>query len=235
MDDPSPDPMLVQSRGARVAKTLLWIGTIWLMGWIGMILHGAISWSNTLEGATSGAIQGAIVSPFLLIITLPAAFLGRLIGALRPLRKWRLGISLLFAALLPLWELGSALVDRVQPGRRFTKLTAVAFPKDAKMISCDFQGGGFADLTYSYVFTCPPGETERLIRELKLTKDRASPTSLGWTSGGAAMSGGRGPTEEVWSWATDYRGSPVRRGGPHYIELQTEETHTKVRLICGTI
>jgi len=201
-----------------------------------MILGGALRWTNPLSGAISGATDGLIFSPFLLIFTLPAGLVGWGIGAWRPLRKWRLALSLIFAAAMPLWTVAGIAIDRMQPGRPFTRLTKVAFPHDAAISEYHLEGGGLADLNYTYVFTCSPEETKRLILELKLTKNSDGGTSLGWSSGvGTKVGGGAWTIAEVWSFSRDFDSDPPGNGGAHFIELQTDTTRTKVRLICGTI
>ncbi len=221
-----------------MAKVLIWIGIIWLIGWIGMILCDAIRWSDPLAGALSGAIQGLFLSPFLLIVTLPAALLGWGIGSWRRLRPRRLALSFLFAAIVPLGQMGLELKARLQPGSRFTGLTGVAFPRDAKVSHCDLEGGGFADLSYTYVFTCSSAETDRLIRELMLTKSHDGGSSLGWSAGaGSTVSGDGGSwtVEEVWNFMRNFVPGESHPGGADFIELQTDASHTQVRLICGTI
>lgn len=242
MDDDAPtDPAAYQpplSRGSQVAKALGWTGIIWLIGWLGMIAEQSISWTDTWMGAMNGALIGAFISPFLLIITIPLGLVGLGVGSWRPLRKWRILLSLALPALFSCWGIVGRIVDRFQPERRFTSMTGVRFPDGAKILSAQFRGGLVADYNYTYVFTCPKEETTRLIRDLKLTKQESGSTSLGWSSGaGSRISPGEWTVEEVWSFSgfsTD-PGKREKAGRADFIELQTEATQTKVRLICGTI
>jgi len=229
----APDPP--QPRGKRVTKALIWIGMIWAITWSSMVLGGALQWTNPLSGAISGASEGLIIAPFLLIYTIPAGLIGWGIGSWRPLRSWRLALSLIFAAAMPLWTVAEIAVDRMHPDRPFTRLTKVAFPQGAAISECHLEGGGLSDLNYTYVFTCSPEETERLIRELKLTKNSDGRTRLDEPGVGTKVAGGTWIIEEVWSFDRDFDADPPGNGGAHFVELQTDSTRTKVRLVCGTI
>jgi hypothetical protein len=219
-----------------VPKVLIWIGMIWLITWSSMVLGGALQWTNPLSGAISGASDGLIIAPFLLIFTIPAGLIGWGIGSWRPLRNWRLALSLIFAAAMPLWTVAKIAVERMHPDRPFTRLTKVAFPQGATISECHLQGGGLADLNYTYEFTCSQAETERLIRELKLSKSDTGESFWGPSGAGSTVGGSGGwKIEEVWSFDRDFDSDPPDTGGAHYIELHTDTTRTKVRLICGTI
>ncbi len=219
-----PEP----SRSSRVLKVFFWIGTIWLAGWLGIIVTGAVSNTDVLQGAEMGAMNGIVLSPLMLIVTLPLGLLGWGIGTWNPLRRWRLWISLALPVLLPFSGIVGAAKDRLDPGRRFTRLTGVAFPASAKVVHWEFSGGGFADLLHTYELICTPEETDRLIRELKLAKNRHGMSSLGWSSGvGTVVGSGAWRIHEVWS------GNDA--GHADFVEIQLDASRTRLRLICGTI
>ena len=190
-----------------------------------MVLANAIHNTDTAKGAMIALIEGAFLSPFLLLVSLPLGLLGLKLGSLGRLRPHRVWISLLFANALWIFGIGSAIYDRANPERALKQWTNVNFPSDATLRSHFFFGGGFADDRHVFVFTCGPEETERLIRELQLaggllkdwqSEDRPEIAADGWV-----------PAER-W-YISDLAGSP------DYIELITDKTRTKVYLTFGQI
>lgn len=208
------DPRIGRS---SVGERFLWIGAIWVIAWSGMIAEGAMSSSDPSAGAKSFAMQGTIFAPFMLIVLVPVGLVGWWIGSRKRLRPWRWPISLILPVLLSFSGLVGGIGDRLDPGRRITRLTGVGFPDSAKLIKCEFSGGYLADLCYRYEFVCPRHETDRLIRELELTMRRQAPGSPAGRSGFVEV------------------GSASDVGHAGYVELHVDASRTRVLLICGTI
>ncbi|HEY1123005.1 MAG TPA: hypothetical protein VGE67_15440, partial [Haloferula sp.] len=94
-------------------------------------------------------------------------------------------------------------------------------PRDARIERCVF-ADGLVYWTKTYELTCPVAETDRLIREMKLTEDIASrgvATALGTTSKG-------------WIMTESWQGEGASWG--IWMEIQTDTTRTKLRMICRT-
>lgn len=202
-----------------------WVGWIWLIGFLGMMAEDVASGIMSLKRLPDGLFGSAIGSPFMLLVTIPVGALGLLVGSWRPFRRFQIHLSLLLPMLLCAISPVSIAWDRVFPGGRFERFTGVAFPADAKVenTTYDFGSGPFADRGYEYLFTCTAEETERLTRELKLTR-----VSLGAPKVGTADPEGRWIIEEIWT-ASD------RVGSADYLQLHTDATRTRVRISCGTI
>jgi hypothetical protein len=86
-----------------------------------------------------------------------------------------------------------------------------------------------ADTTDIYQFTCEPRETDRLIRDLGLKEEPDLGTSV---IGGPG--GGFSPTAAGWADPSRFR-SYAKLGKTDFLELFTDGTGTRVRIIYGTI
>ena len=193
-----------------------------------------MSYTDAAEGFMNGLMFGAFIAPFLLLYLVPLAAVGMLLGSWRPLRPWRrwLGLALPLAAILA--TVAPRVKDRLEPGRRFERLTGVAFPREARNLEVFWWGGLLADRTDTYTFDCPKAETERLIRELGLQRtefqDRVNesgpgpsfaPLERGW------------PNPELWRDPSPI-GPRTPPRGFHFLILFTDETHTRVHILYGT-
>jgi hypothetical protein len=218
MEDPVPQRIQKWNRS-------YWVGWIWLIGFLGMIAEEVASGIVSLKRLPDALIGSAIGSPFLLIVTIPVGALGWYIGSWGSLRRFQLHLSLLFPILYCAMDPVSITWDRVFPRERFERFTGVAFPTDAKVenTTYDFGFGPFADRGYEFLFTCTAEETERLTRELKLTRTRYGAPKIG-----TADPEGGWIIEEIWT-ASD------RVGYADFLQLHTDATRTRVRVSCGTI
>lgn len=207
-----------------------WIATIWLIGWLGIITKQAVSHGSPVEGIKMGAFVGAIVSPFLLILTLPLGLLGWKLATWKPLRRNRLAISLLLPVLFSFMGAAGTAWDRVYPQKRFKSFLGVNFPAGTKMEQCWYEGTLlFADKRFTFEFECSPEETARLIQELKLSNTGASSTKFtGAVKGGWLV-------EEIWSGISLDDGRKGKIGHADYVELHTDSTRTHVYIVAGTI
>ncbi len=121
-------------RRARRWWLASWIACVWLIGWCGMIVAEAVSWTDTRAGVMNGLTVGGILSPFLLLVTLPIGLVGMWIGHIRPLRRWRWWISLGAVAGVFLWDLTGRVLDRVDPRRLFEQCFEIRFPEGATLL-----------------------------------------------------------------------------------------------------
>jgi hypothetical protein len=214
------------STRVRSRNRFYWLAIVWLIGYLGIIAKQAVAQGDTLHGIQDGVIFGAIASWFMLILTVPLGLIGRAIASWKPLHPHRIWISLLLPVFFSFADVVGVAVDRIHPHRRFEQATGVRFPADATVLSCSFENWGmaFSDATHLFQFTCSPAETERLIRELKLRKNRNPgggssrfPRSRGWT------------VEERWT------SGDMERRGVDYIELETDASRTRVRVVLSWV
>lgn len=197
------------------------VAVIWAAGWVGLILEKIVKLDSLEAGLREGGIGGAFASPFMLIITLPLGLLGSRIGSWEKWRRYRLWFTFGLPALYILMGVAGALHGRYFPQARFQRITGVEFPREAKVERCvDDDGlGPFYDWTHIYELSCPAGETERLIREMKL-KERSPSGRL------AGMS-----ITPPSGWVTNEFSGTI---DGIYIELQTDASRTKLRIVCWT-
>lgn len=218
-------PKISRKWGGR----FLWVVIVYLIGWLGICVDQAVSYTNPLEGLASGAIQGIFVSPFLLIYLIPAGLIGRAIGSINRLRPCRWWISLILPLGLTVAPVIFRIMDRVEPGRRFERFTGVAFPAHRENLQVAFSGGFLADYCDTYTFECPRDETENFIRELGLQKAGDNRSRVHGMPGGDF-------SPEQHGWKNPERWEPSNRlGTTDFFELFTDESHSRVHVVCGTI
>jgi hypothetical protein len=206
------------------------IAVIWLIGWLAIVLEKIVKLDSVAYGLRDGAVGGAFTSPFLLIITLPLAWLGSRIGSWGPWRRYRIWFTFLLPALYAFMGPAGALHERAFPQAQFQRFTGVAFPRDAKVERCIFDDGfgPFYDRLFTYEFTCSVAETDRLIRELKLKKVPGGISTVSSSTGAGTVTARSGwLVDEVWS------GGEVGRAA--FVMLQVDATRTKLRIVCGEI
>lgn len=223
IDPPLPAPSSPED-AAAVARIRQWnrfykIAIIWLIGWVGLIVEKMVELDSVPNGLHQGVMGGAFAAPFILILTLPLAWLGSRIGSWKKWRRYRTWFTLALPTLYVLMGVAGALKGCYFPQERFQRITGAEFPQDARVERCIFDNGfgPFYDWSCSYEFSCPAEETERLIREMKLKRDRAP---LGTTSKG-------------WLMTESWRQSEEPRRGI-YIQMQTDASRTRVRIFCFT-
>jgi hypothetical protein len=204
------------------------IAVIWVAGWSSIILEKIVELESLVGGLQHGGLGGAFTSPFLLIITLPLAWLGSRIGSWEKWRKHQLWFTLGLPALFLLLGPAGALHGRAFPQARFHRFTGVEFPREARVERCmiDDGVGPFADPLFIYELTCPAAETDRLIRELKLNKYPSS-------SGSSSTGSGTPRSRSGWAIAETWSGGDDRYG--HFYELRTDATRTRIWLMCAGI
>jgi hypothetical protein len=180
------------------------------------------------QGFLNGALMGIVFAPLAQIYLLPIGLIGRAIGSISPLKPYRWWIGLGLPLALCFLPIIPRILDRIDPGRRFERFTGVRFPADARNLTTHHSGGMIADITAIYQFTCEPRETDRLVRELGLKQESTLGTSV---IGGPG--GGFSPTAAGWADPSRFR-SDGKVGNADFLELFTDGTGTRVRIIYGT-
>lgn len=210
-------------------KRFRWLLCLWLIAWLGICADQATSYTNFGEGLVSGVVQGFFHSPILMIPLIPVGLIGWAIGSISWLRPARWRISLILPMVLSLLPAVTRVRDRWEPGRRFERMTEVAFPKDARNVVVSFTGGYMMDIGESYTFECSKEQTDVLIRRLGLKKSDYLRSNVHGMPGGDFSPGRVGwQGGERWASAKDV-------GHTDFFELFTDESHTRVHIVYGTI
>jgi hypothetical protein len=210
MDDGLP----LRPEKLRVVYRLI---ALWLMGWIGIIAWQALAWTDLMKGLHHGVIAGGLVSPFLLLLTAPLGAMGWSLGKLRRFSRYQLAASLMVPAAAIFSPAVSALMDRMQPERRFERFTGVPLPAGVKFDQVSFEGGLFPANYDKYIFTCSPKDAVGLIGELKLEYRG---------DGGNEPIGASGKTiHEVYSREDSWK----------FVSLYADSTRSVVEVTCGYI
>lgn len=220
-----PEP--VPEDAAAVARIQQWnlaykVAAIWVIGWFGLILEKMLKLDSIEDGLREGFMRGAFVALTLLVITLPLAWLGARIGSWEKWRRYRLWFTFALPSLYVLAGVMWALYGWYFPQARFKWNTGVEFPRGARMERCVLDDGfGFFDgWTRTYELTCPEAETDRLIEEMQLEETR---WGFGWESPPPISSG----------WTSCDTWSGFGADGGIEVQLQTDGSHTKVRIVCS--
>jgi hypothetical protein len=229
-NDEADDPMLgKEMHKARLVRRISWMACLWLIGWLGISAEQTAAWTVSWQGFVNGAAIGVFLSPFLLVALIPLGLVGWAIGSLKRLRPFRWWISLILPITISASMVIPRIMDRVCPARRFERFTKVRFPRHVTNLQTFASGGLLADITDTYTFECTTEETDRLIKEFGLEKESILHPSIRSRPGS-----GFSPASSGWSnperWKT--RNSP---GTTDFFELLTDETHTRVHVIYGTI
>ncbi len=193
---------------------IYWLITLLFMGWIGMIIWQALAWTDLKKGLHHGVVAGGLVSPFLLLLTVPLGAMGWSFGKMRRFSRYQLAASLIVPAAVVFSPAVSATMDRLQPERRFERFTGVPLPVGMKFEQVTFEGGLFPANFDTYIFNCSPTETVALIAVLKLEYRG---------NGGSGSIGESGKTiHEVFS----------REDSLKSVSLYTDSTRSVVEITC---
>lgn len=198
-------------------RVVYWLIALGLMGWLGIVLWQAIAWTDLRKGLHHGIVAGGLISPFLVLLTAPLGAAGWALGMIRRFSLHQLAASLIVPAAVILCPAVSALMDRIQPERRFERFTGEPLPSGLKFDQVTFEGGIFPSNHDTYVFTCAPEETAALIGRLKMEYRG---------DGGKGLIGKSGKeVHEVHEWSDTWK----------FVNLSTDSTRSVVELTCGYV
>jgi hypothetical protein len=62
-----PPPVAAPAPPIGKVRWPLWAGGLWLLGWLGVGVEQAVSWTNPADGLMNGLLIGAFIAPFLLL------------------------------------------------------------------------------------------------------------------------------------------------------------------------
>lgn len=226
MEEPGRIPLRIKGW-----NRFFWVMIIWIIGWLGIIAKQAVAQYDPLDGAWEGAQVGSVTSPFMLLLTVPLGCLGwKIASRWALLGRHRLALSLLLPTLFSFLGTFEMAYNRAFPQRKFERFTGVRFPFGAKVDGAWYNGmsAPLGDASCVFELTCTSEETERLIQELGLRKDH----------GVFSTSSRRKPTVGTWKvesiWRANFLEERPKRHAD-YVELETDESRTRIRLVAGTI
>ena len=190
----------------------------------------AVLWCHGVQGGMEGLMR-SLGSGWWLATMLPWAVLifalRAMTGHPRARLVWALAPSAAASLVGLLWLATTA----PNPRPRFEQWMKTKMPAEVTGLRCVLHGFGMAGGFDYYSFTCSREETERLIREMKMTKceflsreerddylprRRGIEDCRGWP--GVEMYRSRDGKAKAWSY-----------------DLATDETHTKVIVVAGRI
>lgn len=175
--------------------------------------------------------MGVVFAPASLIMLIPLGLLGRAVGSIGRLRPYRWWIGLALPLGLAFFPIVGRVLDRIDPGRRFERITQVRFPPETRNLEVFHAGGYVADITETYTFECRPAESERLVRDLKLQRQEGVESRI---MGGTGS--GFSPSARGWSNPSLFRpADDDPPGHTDFFEMFVDGSGTRVHIIFGTI
>ena len=196
----------------------------------GMVITETVEWTDHLGGLLNGLVMSVIFSFLWAVTALPWAavvyMLHRDKGRPRARTAWALAPSVAMGVL----GIVGLVMDPSTPYARFEQLGHARLPEKAEHLRWYFSGGGFADVMDGYSFTCTAEETDRLIREMKLTKNELNPLKESEFRR-LAVKG----VEDFKPWpGVEHYSSGGDERTLWFYDLVTDKSHTRVfvRIMC---
>ncbi|RYD39809.1 MAG: hypothetical protein EOP85_15320 [Verrucomicrobiaceae bacterium] len=217
------DPVMVEAvRRARNWRRVFWVASLWLMAWTTLVLDQLFTNTFPSPYFLGNLLTSTFTSFFAFLLLVPLGLIGRAVGNLKPLRRYRWWISLVLPLALCCWPLVEAVHQRIDPAAGFRRYFRETLPDGARNVERDLNYVGL-DLEVTYSFECSPQETERLIRDFDLHPDKAGPAEIAHaaTTGPlmTRLTGWKNPLADH----TTFGDSQSK-----YIEFWTNETFTRV-------
>jgi hypothetical protein len=147
------DPVMLESmRRARHWRRVIWVLALWSMAWAAIFLEQIISNIDPVRLWMHFLVSATIISPFICIILIPAGLVGRFIGNLTSLRRYRWWISLALPLALCAWPVVSAIGQRIDPALAFKRYLRVDLPKNAREIRTEIFNIALSDPLVTFSF-----------------------------------------------------------------------------------
>lgn len=156
-----------RKRAKRQRRWLI-LGALWVLAWASLFGNSLLLYNVwPYYPVWHRAVFDLVVSPFAMgMFFLPAALVGRALGSIPKLRGVRdlliLGLPVLVAVGMQI----PALLDRIQPERRFERLAGVAFPAEAVMLDYRSISAGI-DFSVEFEFRAPDEVLRQLADDLE--------------------------------------------------------------------
>ncbi|MBK1833610.1 hypothetical protein [Roseibacillus ishigakijimensis] len=136
----------------------------------GSVIYGIATYTDPWQGLFAGIFDAIFPYGFLwAFFCLPWVLLSAWVYHHNHWQRLRRTIVLLPSLAFLCLQMTAAVNDYPTPTKRFRDLTKIDFPETAQNIQTYFYGGGLADYGDFYYFETSATETQRLIRQLKLS------------------------------------------------------------------
>lgn len=175
MEFDTPNDPVIRKAADRAKKwrRFAWVLVLLIAAWASMCIEQVFTNTDWEKALKMSAAVGAFVSPFMLIILIPAGLIGRDIGNWKPFRPYRWWISLVLPLALCAWPVAQGCREWKDPALGFKRYLDTNLPKHVRHLNAHVQNFILSDLSASYSFECSREETELLIQALDLTKAEA--------------------------------------------------------------
>lgn len=155
----------LQNRARRQRRWLL-VGALWIITWATLLVNDLILSTDPLANLLWFTVFDLIASAFLMVVILPLAMIGRLLGNLLPLRPYRDHLTIGLPLLLCIAAMIPTVLDRIHPQRRFEKVTDLRFPADARILDYHSENYGL-DHAFVIEFSASEASLIRLLQQLE--------------------------------------------------------------------
>ncbi len=156
-----------QGRSQHFGLTLL---LSFVVGASGFFVDQAFRWTEVLHGLFNGIVLSFMFAFSWVLVFLPWCLVVYYVFRWRQWKRYRTHFALAPSVLLLCVTIGSLLIQPPTPQRRLRDLAGAELPPGATGLRYFFSGGGLADYSDTYSFSCSPSDTERLIAEMKLER-----------------------------------------------------------------
>lgn len=217
--------MVEAARRARTWRRVFWCLVIWLTAWITLILEQLFTNTYPSPFFLNHVLTSTFASFFVFMFLVPLGLIGRAVGNLKPLRRYRWWISLVLPLAVCSWPVLSAIHQRIDPAVGFRHYFHEALPVTVRNVERDVNYVGF-DLLATYSFECSRQDTERLIREFGLNPSEADSSGIAHSAAAGRL------MTRITRWKNPrHDHSPFADSSGKFLEFWTDETFTRV-IIC---
>lgn len=169
---PIPRPPLPGNDGGPQDGPPLWLllGLSSALFVTAVVVHETFRWTHWKDGFANGLFHAPLYGIFGIPCCLVIGILLDYLSRWKNLRRFRTPLVTLPGWGFLLLAVCGMMIRPPSAENRLLESTGVAFPADAANVSTFFSGGGLTDGEELYSFECSAGETDRLIRELRLKR-----------------------------------------------------------------
>lgn len=152
---------------ARCQRRWMILGALWVLAWASLFGNALLMYNVwPYYPVWQRAVFDLVISPFALaLFFLPAALVGRALGSIPKLRRFRYALVLGFPLFLAVVIQIPTALDRIQPERRFEDLAGVPFPAEATLLDYRSMSAGI-DFSAEFEFRAPEDSLRQLAEDL---------------------------------------------------------------------
>ena len=134
----------------------------------GFFVDQAFRWTEVLHGLFNGIVYSFVFAFSWVIIFLPWCLAVYYIWRWRHWTRFRTHFALAPSVCVLGITMGSLIFQPPTPQRRLKHFAQAEIPLSATGLRYFFSGGGLADYSDTYSFTCSPAETDQIIAQMPL-------------------------------------------------------------------